>query len=103
MENPDPDMTLNYMDPIDPPPMMNFGGSTFEIDIRKTVIVDSENTDRSSTLDTIYKHINEDGDLVIDVDSAKYGNDDHPEGETFDYKYDEDGEKFGAGTAFLKD
>jgi hypothetical protein len=103
VENPNPDLTLNYMDPIDPPPLMNFGGSTLEIDIRTTTITDSRNKNRSSTLDTIYKHINSDGDLVIDANKAKYGDDEHPDGETFDYEYDDEGGKFGAGTAFLKD
>ena len=67
-----------------------------------TAIIDSKYKDRSATLDTIYKHVNQDGDLVIDVDAAKYGDDEHPEGETFDYRYDDDSGQWGAGTAFLK-
>ena len=102
VENPNPDLTLNYMDPIDPPPLMQYGGATFEIDIRTTAIIDSKYKGRSATLDTIYKHISENGELVIDVDGAKYGDDEHPEGETFDYRYDDDGGQYGAGTAFLK-
>ncbi len=102
-ENPGPDLTLNYADPIDPPRLMDFGGSTFEIDIRTTLVTDSDNKDRPpSTLDTIYKHINEDGKLVIDTEEARYGDEDHPDGEVFDYRYDDDGEEWGAGTAFLK-
>ncbi len=101
-ENPDPDLTLNYADPIDPPKLLDFGGSVFEIDIRKTVIIDSDNEDRTSTLDTIYKSINKEGELVIDTEGAHYGDDDHEEGEHFDYRFDDDGEEWGAGTAFLK-
>jgi hypothetical protein len=99
--NPDPDLTVNYVDPIDPPPLLEYTGQSLEIDIRTTTIVDSENDGVSSTLDTIYKKINEDGDLVINADEAKYGDEEHPEGEVFDYRFDDDGGQFGAGTAFL--
>ena len=102
VKNPDPDLTLNYVDPIDPPPLMDYGGATLEIDIRKTTIVDSDNEGVVSTLDTIYKKINGDGKLVIDTEKAKYGDNDHPEGEVFDYRFDDDGGEWGAGTAFLK-
>jgi len=101
--NPDPDMGLNYVDPIDPPPLMDLGGAALEIDIRKTSIIDSDHADRPpAKLDSIYKHINEDGKLVIDTEEARYGDEDNPDGEVFDYRYDDDGEKWGAGTAFLK-
>jgi hypothetical protein len=103
-ENPDPDTTINYVDPIDPPPLMDYSSSTFEIDIRNTVILDSQNPDNpTATLDSIYKKINEDGNLVIDTEEARYGDDEHPEGESYDYRFDDDGGKWGAGTAFLKD
>ena len=102
VKNPNPDLTLNYVDPIDPPPLMDYGGATLEIDIRKTAIVDSDNEGVVSTLDTIYKKINADGKLVIDTKKAKYGDNDHPEGEVFDYRFDDDGGEWGAGTAFLK-
>lgn len=99
--NPDPDLTLNYVDPIVPPELLDYTSVTLEIDIRKTMIVDSDNEGVSSILATIYKKINEDGSLVIDADNAKYGDGDHPEGEVFDYRFDDDGGQFGAGTAFL--
>jgi hypothetical protein len=101
VENPNPDMTLNYADPIDPPPLLDYNGTSLEIDIRKTIIIDSDN-DTSSTLDTIYRKINDDGELVIDTEGAKYGDDSHPAGEVFDYRFDDDGGEWGAGTAFLK-
>jgi len=101
--NPNPDMTLNYVDPIDPPPLMDFSSSVLEIDIRTTAIIDSDNKENpTATLDSIYKKINEDGNLVIDTEEARYGDDEHEEGEVFDYRYDEDGGEWGAGTAFLK-
>jgi hypothetical protein len=102
-ENPEPDMTLNYVDPIDPPPLMDFSSSVLEIDIRTTAIIDSANKENpTSTLDTIYRKINEDGKLVIDTEEARYGDDAHSEGEAFDYRFDDDGGEWGAGTAFLK-
>jgi hypothetical protein len=102
VENPNPDLTLNYADPIDPLPLLDLSkGASLEIDIRTTTIIDSDNPDVTSTLDTIYKKINPDSTLVINVD-ALYGDDSHEDGETFDYRYDTDGETWGAGTAFLK-
>lgn len=100
-ENPNPDLTLNYVDPIDPPPLMDYSGARLEIDIRKTIITDSHNPQFTTRLDTIYRKINEDSRLVIKT-TALYGDSEHPEGETFDYRYDDDGETWGAGTAFLK-
>ena len=103
-ENPDPDMTLNYIDPIDPLPLLDYSIPIVSIDIRKTTIIDSDNEGGpTATLDSIYKKINADGSLVINADGALYGDAEHEEGEVFDYRFDEDGEKWGAGTAFLKD
>jgi len=34
--------------------------------------------------------------------NALFANDEHPEGEVFDFRYDGDGGKFAAGTAYLK-
>lgn len=100
---PNRDFTLNYIDPITPPPLRTFEGwSPLEIDIRKTVITDSDNKDRSSTLETIFKHINSDGRLVIDADNAQYGGEEEPEGASFDYRFDDESGRWGAGTAFLK-
>lgn len=103
-ESPDPDMTLNYVDNL---PLPTWPGSynynDNGIDIRSTIISDSKNPDVYATLDTIYKAINPDGKLVIDADAALYGDEQHADGEVFDYRYDSDGEVFGAGTAFLKD
>jgi hypothetical protein len=96
-------MTLNYIDPLQPPDLMDFGGAILEIDIRKTTITDSDNRQNpTATLDSIYKRINEDGNLVIDTEEARYGDDEHSEGEVFDYRFDDDGGEWGAGTAFLK-
>ena len=101
--NPHPDLTLNYIDPIDPPPLRTFEGwSPMEIDIRKTVITDSDYEDRWAVLATVFRHINEDGRLVIDADNAQYGSQEEPQEAPFDYRFDTKGGKWGAGTAFLQ-
>jgi hypothetical protein len=71
------------------------------IDIRSTRIVDSESGGNAhATLDSVFKKINDEGKLVVDV-AAKFG-DESQEAE-FDFKYDDGGQKYGAGTAFLQD
>jgi len=80
---------------------MDFGGSSpLVIDIHKTKVIDKKKK-KASTFSTVFKLINQDDELVIDT-GAKYGDDDHEDGKEFDYKFDEDGDKYGAGTAFLK-
>lgn len=101
--NPNPDLTLNYVDPISPPPLMPNPAETFVIDLHRTTIIDSESDGREASLGTFFKRVNENGQLVVDADLAKFGDDEHPDGETFDFKFDDEGGQFGAGTAFLKD
>ena len=94
-------LRLNYLDPVKVPDILPIPAGAYAIDLRRTTIVDSENG-RVASLDSFFRGINDSEELVANTE-AKFGDDDHPDGEPFDFKYDEDGAKFGAGTAFLKD
>lgn len=97
--NPDPDLTLNY---IDQPPRMEIPNSpkgSFLIDIRNTKIIDSENPGVDSTLDTIIHGISE-GKLQVSTNSEFTDGSD--EGQ-FLFCFDDEENKWGAGIAFLKD
>lgn len=100
--NPNPDLTLNYREPIDLPQLQEMPTGTFEIDLHNTVIMDSENEGKEAKLSSFFSRVNDNEELVVDADNAKFGNDEKPDGEPFDFKYDSDGGKFGAGTAWLK-
>jgi hypothetical protein len=100
--NPNPDLTLNYREPIDLPQMQEMPSGTFVIELHDTIIMDSASNGAEAKLDSFFSKINGDDELVVDADNAKFGNGEMPEGETFDFKYDSDGGKFGAGTAWLK-
>jgi hypothetical protein len=97
--NPDPDLTLNYVDPLPAPvvPPLPSGGIT--IDIRKTRIIDSDNEGVSAFLDTIIRKIDDDA-LFLNTD-AKFS--DGSNDSEFDFEFDDEGGKWGAGTAFLQD
>jgi hypothetical protein len=104
--NPDPDLTQRYKTDMEIEPLAEIQHEEPGIDIRKTPIYDSDNGDSGpiATLDTFFKSIKEDaGDakLVVDCDESKWGDSEHEDGEEFHFKYDDDGERFGAGTAFL--
>jgi hypothetical protein len=97
--NPNPDLSLNYVDPIPPMQDMVKYASDNVIDIRRTKIVDSANgTDHAFLISIIREILNE--ELII-ATSAKFG--DGENAEEFDFEFDAEGSKFGAGTAFLKD
>lgn len=88
-----------------PTPDINSGGidnsgEVFWIDIRTTEIADSNNPGSTATLDTFFKEITS-GVLKGSTD-ATWKNDEDEEAE-FDFKFDDEGSKFGAGTAFLND
>jgi hypothetical protein len=97
--NPDPDLTLNYIDPLPPVaiPSPPAGGPV--IDIRTTKIIDSDNPGVQSVLASVIRAIL-DGGLVIDT-AARFG--DGSNVTPFDFRFDGGGGKFGAGTAFLQD
>jgi hypothetical protein len=67
------------------------------IDINTTVITDGE---KKSTLATVFKKINDDGQLVVDAEALVS---DGTNEASFDFEYDADAEVFGAGTAFLQE
>jgi hypothetical protein len=103
------------------------------IDIRKTKVIDSRYPEQeASYLDTVFYGINPNGALTIDRLEAKIADANNSQGQPlsdvlkngssylcirtdasiwdssdgeheFDFKYDEEGGKFGAGTAFLQD
>jgi len=104
--NPDPDLSQIYK--VD----MELGGlgpmdhDTVGVDIRKTPFFDSDEGEDAevATLDTFFKSINdedEDARLVVDCDESLWADEEQEDGKPYHFKYDEDGEKFGAGTAFL--
>lgn len=73
--------------------------TNMSIDIHTTQIYDSV-TDEVSQLSSILREITADDGIVIDTE-ATFG--DGSNNKEFDFKFDTDGEKFGAGTAFLQD
>lgn len=97
--NPNPDLTLNYVDPIPAPPLPDIPTGAITIDIRTTKIVDSDNTSVSAVLASIIEKIQ--GDELFISTGAKFS--DGSQDAEFDFEYDGDGGKFGAGTAFLQD
>lgn len=76
---------------------------TFLLDLHRTTIIDSKNNGRQTSLGTFFKRVNANRQLVVDADQAKFGDGQHPGGATSDFKLDDEGGQFGAGTAFLKD
>lgn len=73
------------------------------IDIRKTHIIDSGfSPNVYAHLSDIVRGLNRDSRLMLKKD-VLIGDDDHPEGEIFDFKWSGDHEIWAAGTAFLRD
>ncbi len=101
-ENPDPDLTLNYREPIDLPQLQDMPAGTFVIDLHETVIMDSQNGGKEAKLSSFFMKVNDAEKLVVDCDNAKFGDSSNPDGEAFDFKFDGDGGVFGTGTAWLK-
>lgn len=92
-----------------PVPPLVVGG----IDIHKTIITDSSWTpSRTATLCSLIKGITNEtkgnhpdlgeGSLMLQAEIL-VGDTDNPDGKPFSFKYDEDGEQYGAKIAFLKD
>jgi hypothetical protein len=100
--NPNPDLTVNYKEPVDIVALPDLPVGAFVIDIRKTPIIDSDNIGAEAKLSSLFSKINGDDELVVDADNAKFGNTEQTDGQPFDFRYDSDGGKFGAGTAWLK-
>lgn len=74
-------------------------GESFWIDIRTTKIADSANAGQTATLDTFFREIT--GNVLKGRTDCIWKSDDNEA--IFDFKFDTEGAKFGAGTAFLKD
>ncbi len=102
IENPRPDLTLNYREPITLPQLQDMPAGTFVIDLHETVIIDSENDNKEAKLSSFFMKVNDDEKLVVDCDNAKFGDSANPDGEAFDFKFDDDDGVFGTGTAWLK-
>jgi hypothetical protein len=91
---------------VGPPPTpdivntpINDTGEVFWIDIRSTEISDSQRPGQTTTLDTFFYEIT-DGRLKGSTASSWT---DGADDAVFDFKYDTEGAKWGAGTAFLKE
>lgn len=98
-QNPEPDLDLNFVDPFPGMERPDIG-STNEtaIDIRTTRIIDSNNSDAVSTLDTVFKQIFQG---ILQINTGAFFNDGTNTG-TFDFKWDAADTEFGAGTGFLE-
>jgi len=73
------------------------------IDIRKTHIIDSQEAPNVfARLSSLIYGINEDRQLTLKK-TVKIADDEHPQGEIFDFKWADDYELWAAGTAFLRD
>lgn len=99
--NPNPSLRVSYEPKFVVPPipeMPNF--STFVIDLSSTPVIDSSNPGKGGFFSDFIREITDDNELVIDTE-AKFSDGENVE--SFDFKYDSSGEKFGAGTAFLQD
>jgi len=73
------------------------------IDIRKTHIIDSkESPNTHAFLSHVLQGLNSDGKLMLKKD-VLIGDDEHPDGEIFDFKWSDEHELWAAGTAFLRD
>lgn len=101
--NPKPDLTIDYVDPLLPvTPQIQTAGDII-IDIRTTKVVDSGNEDPnlSGLLSSLVKEIDSDtSKLAIDTEAMVS---DGTNKKAFDFKFDEDTAKWGAGTAFAQD
>jgi len=89
-------------EPINPAPPSNLQTGMI-IDIRKTHIIDSRKSpNRYAFLSHVLKGLNEDGRLMMRKDML-IADDEHPQGEIFDFKWADDYELWAAGTAFLRE
>jgi hypothetical protein len=96
---PNVDLTLTYAPRI-PRPVIPPLPVIPVIDITKTWVVDTQSgNNQFALLSTILREINSEGKLVIDTD-ALWG--DGTDEKEFDFRFDVEGDQWGAGTAFLK-
>jgi hypothetical protein len=89
-------------EPTNPSPPSNLQ-TGLVIDIRKTHIIDSRDSpNRYAYLSHVFKGLNENGQLMMRKDML-IADEEHPQGEIFDFKWADDYELWAAGTAFLRD
>jgi len=105
--NPDPDLSQQYKQDMELAGLSPIDHDTVGIDIRKTPIIDSDQGENGpvATLDSFFKTLTDDNQnskLIVDCDESQWANSEEPDGKEYDFRYDEDGGKFGAGTAWLQ-
>jgi hypothetical protein len=105
--NPDPNLDQIYKNDDDLRDLAEMKHDRVPIDIRTTPVIDSDLGEDGPVayLESFFKKITEGGNskLVVDCVESLWGNEAQAEGKEFDFKFDEDGDKFGAGTAFLQE
>jgi hypothetical protein len=109
--NPDPDLSQVYKPDMELTGLGPMDHDSVGIDIRKTPIIDSDQGEDGpiATFDSFFKTLTQessDSKLIVDCDESKWANEEHPDGDGYHFKYDDEadeGEEFGAGTAWLKD
>jgi len=95
------DLTVDYSEPMVPLKDNTAIAGDLTIDIHRTKVYDTSSGERQEGyLSSLVKKINEDGKLVLDGDALIAADDVE---KSFDFKYDEEGDTLGAGTAFLQD
>jgi hypothetical protein len=94
-------LSVDYAEPMTPLTSAVAPVGTVTLDLHNTMIYDnSDGEPRIGPLSTLVKRINEEGKLVLDGDALIAADDVE---KPFDFKYDEEGDTLGAGTAFLQD
>jgi hypothetical protein len=94
--NPNPDLTLTYVDPLPPNQTATMPAGPLVIDIRTTKIIDSDNDSQQAILADILR-IRSD-EIVIRTQSQFYDGDNQAE---FAFEFDDEESKFGADIAYL--
>lgn len=114
------DLSLNFVTGVPLPEIPSFQAQGITIDIQTTKIIDSKNPGVTAKLSSLIQRIiggaiylrsgskgtNESGDGEIGgggIEAPMWGVTDGVNHAVFDFAYDKDGKKWGAGTAFLKD
>ncbi len=94
-------LSVDYSEPMVPLAALGSVAGDLTIDIHRTKIYDTSSGERQEGyLSSLIKRVNEDGKLVLDGDALIAADDVE---KSFDFKYDEEGDTLGAGTAFLQD
>jgi hypothetical protein len=105
--NPDPNLDQIYKNHDDLRDLAEMKHDRVPIDIRKTPVIDS-NLGKDSPvayLESFFKKLTSGNNskLIVDCNESLWGNEENSEGKEYDFKYDDEGGKFGAGTAWLRE